>query len=86
MRCVHSTCVTHVIVVGRALVCGDTTGIADSSRILAHFGLRHWCSVSAKISGFHGWRGLLKKMGAEDIKNIDEQKRVCVLKYLEKSV
>lgn len=61
LRCVHFTCVAHVIVVGRALVCGDATGIADSSRILTHFGFRHWCSVSAQISGFHGWRGLLKK-------------------------
>lgn len=68
LMCVYFTCVTHVIVVGRALVCGDTTGIADSSRILAHFGLRHWCSVGAQISGFHGWRGLLKKMRAEVIK------------------
>lgn len=61
LRCVHFTCVTHVIVVWRALVCGDTTGIADSSRILAHFGLRHRCSVGAQISSFHGRRGLLNK-------------------------
>lgn len=77
--CVHFTCVTHVIVIRRALVRGDTTGIADSSGILAHFGFRHWCSVSAKVPCFHGRGGLLKEIRTESAvtKWSQTRKRPC---------
>lgn len=82
VRCVDFTCVTHVIVVGRVLVRGDTTGIADGSRILAHFGLGHWRSVSAQVSGFHGCRGLLDRSRMEGKKLVSISRDLTVRRRL----
>lgn len=66
---IHCTCVTHVIAERRALVRGDTTGIADSSGIMTDFGFGRWCSVSTQISCLHGWGGLLQVQMTELLAN-----------------